>query len=110
MFLEHPLAVRQEIDGLVMSSNGACDKRPEGVGSGAAEEYNSRDGKPDGDAPDSMPTLLLAEGFRFYFFSLENGEPPHVHIRKRLRQSEVVAQPSLALEVARFWPGRPEAP
>lgn len=29
-----------------------------------------------------MPTLLLAEGFRFYFFSLENGEPPHVHIRK----------------------------
>ena len=29
-----------------------------------------------------MPTLLLAEGFRFSFFSLENGEPPHVHVRK----------------------------
>lgn len=29
-----------------------------------------------------MPTLLLAEGFRFHFFSLEGSEPPHVHVRK----------------------------
>lgn len=29
-----------------------------------------------------MPTLLLVEGFRFYFFSLEGNEPPHVHVRK----------------------------
>jgi hypothetical protein len=29
-----------------------------------------------------MPTLLIVEGFRFYFFSLEGTEPPHVHVRK----------------------------
>ena len=29
-----------------------------------------------------MPTLLLVEGFRFYFFSEERQEPPHVHVRK----------------------------
>jgi hypothetical protein len=29
-----------------------------------------------------MPTLLLVDGFRFYFFSLEGTEPPHVHARK----------------------------
>ena len=29
-----------------------------------------------------MPTLLIIEGFRFYFFSLEENEPPHVHVRK----------------------------
>ena len=29
-----------------------------------------------------MPTLLLSEGFRFYFFSDERQEPPHVHVRK----------------------------
>jgi len=26
-----------------------------------------------------MPTLLLVEGYRFYFFSDERQEPPHVH-------------------------------
>jgi len=29
-----------------------------------------------------MPTLLLVEGFRFYFFSDERQEPSHVHVRK----------------------------
>ena len=27
-----------------------------------------------------MPTVLRAEGYRFFFYSLENGEPPHVHV------------------------------
>lgn len=27
-----------------------------------------------------MPTLLRTQGFRFFFYSLENGEPPHVHV------------------------------
>ncbi|MBX7115888.1 MAG: DUF4160 domain-containing protein [Myxococcaceae bacterium] len=26
-----------------------------------------------------MPTLLVIEGFRFFFFSNEGMEPPHVH-------------------------------
>jgi hypothetical protein len=32
-----------------------------------------------------MPTLLIIEGFRsyfFHFFSLEENEAPHVHVRK----------------------------
>ena len=27
-----------------------------------------------------MPTVLRIGGFRFFFYSLENGEPPHVHV------------------------------
>jgi hypothetical protein len=29
-----------------------------------------------------MPTLLQVEGFRFFFFSNERQEPPHVHVEK----------------------------
>jgi hypothetical protein len=29
-----------------------------------------------------VPTLLVIEGFRFYFFSDERQEPPHVHVRR----------------------------
>lgn len=29
-----------------------------------------------------MPTLLRLDGFRFYFFSHEPNEPPHVHVDK----------------------------
>jgi hypothetical protein len=29
-----------------------------------------------------MPTLLLIEGLRFYFYSNEGEEPPHVHVSK----------------------------
>jgi hypothetical protein len=29
-----------------------------------------------------MPTVLRVEGFRFYFFSNESGEPAHVHVRR----------------------------
>lgn len=29
-----------------------------------------------------MPTLLRVESFRFFFFSNEGQEPPHVHVSK----------------------------
>jgi hypothetical protein len=29
-----------------------------------------------------MPTVYLKNGFRFHFYSLENGEPPHIHVTK----------------------------
>ena len=29
-----------------------------------------------------MPTILRVDGFRFYFYSHEPNEPPHVHIDK----------------------------
>jgi hypothetical protein len=27
-----------------------------------------------------MPTVLRVRGFRFFFFSLERQEPPHIHV------------------------------
>jgi hypothetical protein len=27
-----------------------------------------------------MPTVLLLDGFRFYFYSNESREPPHIHV------------------------------
>ena len=27
-----------------------------------------------------MPTVLRAKGFRFFFFSNEGAEPPHIHV------------------------------
>jgi hypothetical protein len=29
-----------------------------------------------------MPTVLRIEGHRFYFYSHEPGEPPHIHVDK----------------------------
>ncbi len=29
-----------------------------------------------------MPTLLFINGLRFFFYSNENNEPPHVHVTK----------------------------
>ena len=29
-----------------------------------------------------MPTLLRVDGYRFYFYSHEPNEPPHVHVDK----------------------------
>lgn len=29
-----------------------------------------------------MPTILRVEGYRFYFYSHEPNEPPHVHVDK----------------------------
>lgn len=37
-----------------------------------------------------MPTVLRVRGYRFFFFSLEGSEPPHIHIEQAER-------------VAKFW-------
>ena len=29
-----------------------------------------------------MPTVLRVDGFRFFFYSNDSGEPPHVHVEK----------------------------
>ncbi|MFH1319919.1 MAG: DUF4160 domain-containing protein [Bacteroidota bacterium] len=29
-----------------------------------------------------MPTVLSIKGFRFFFFSSDRNEPPHVHVKK----------------------------
>lgn len=37
-----------------------------------------------------MPTILPIGGYRFFFYSLEQGEPPHVHV-------------AYSGKVAKFW-------
>lgn len=37
-----------------------------------------------------MPTVLRIKGYRFFFFSLEGNEPPHIHIEH-------------SDKVAKFW-------
>jgi hypothetical protein len=37
-----------------------------------------------------LPTLLRQDGLRFFFYSLEGQEPPHVHVER-------------AEQVAKFW-------
>lgn len=29
-----------------------------------------------------MPTIIIINGFRFFFYSNENNEPPHIHVEK----------------------------
>lgn len=29
-----------------------------------------------------MPTVLLVAGYRFFFYSLEGNEPPHIHVER----------------------------
>ncbi len=40
-----------------------------------------------------MPTLLLQEGYRFFFFSNETQEPPHVHVRKSSGAAKIWLEP-----------------
>jgi hypothetical protein len=37
-----------------------------------------------------VPTVLRVRGYRFFFFSLDGGEPPHIHVEQAER-------------VAKFW-------
>ncbi len=30
-----------------------------------------------------MPEIFREDGYRFFFFSLEGTEPPHVHVKKQ---------------------------
>lgn len=36
-----------------------------------------------------MPTLLRWKGYRFFFFSADGWEPPHVHVEKDGRQAKL---------------------
>jgi len=40
-----------------------------------------------------MPRLLLVEGFRFWFYSNEGQEPPHVHASKGGGAAKIWLQP-----------------
>ena len=36
-----------------------------------------------------MPTLLRWHGYRFFFYSADGWEPPHVHVVKDGREAEI---------------------
>jgi len=40
-----------------------------------------------------MPTLLVESGFRFYFYSSEGNEPPHVHVQKADAEGKIWLEP-----------------
>jgi hypothetical protein len=41
-----------------------------------------------------MPTVLLFHGYRFYFYSRENGEPAHVHVESGDKLAKYWLSPS----------------
>lgn len=40
-----------------------------------------------------MPTVLRVDGLRFFFYSLENHEPPHVHVELGERAAKFWLEP-----------------
>jgi Domain of unknown function (DUF4160) len=44
-----------------------------------------------------MPTILLLEGYRFFFYSNENNEPPHIHVRKGNGEGKIWLEPTLEI-------------
>jgi uncharacterized protein DUF4160 len=57
-----------------------------------------------------VPTLLIVDGFRFYFFSNEGMEPPHVHVSKaeegfsppQVRRVRTLTEENRAMFVAKW--------
>lgn len=40
-----------------------------------------------------MPTVLRIKGYRFFFFSLEGKEPPHIHVEQAERYAKLWLEP-----------------
>jgi len=53
-----------------------------------------------------VPTLLVVEGFRFWFYSNEGHEPPHVHVSKGGAAAKVWLQPVLIAYSYGFTPSQ----
>lgn len=45
-----------------------------------------------------MPTLLLLNGLRFFFWSNENNEPIHVHVTKGDANGKIWLEPDIKIE------------
>ncbi|HKC11459.1 MAG TPA: DUF4160 domain-containing protein [Vicinamibacteria bacterium] len=52
-----------------------------------------------------MPTLLRVEGFRFFFYSSERQEPPHVHVEKAEGEAKLWLEPVELVYSYRLTPG-----
>ena len=45
-----------------------------------------------------MPTVLLLERFRFYFFSGEGTEPAHIHVKKGNAKGKIWLVPTFEMD------------
>jgi hypothetical protein len=52
-----------------------------------------------------MPKVLRIDGYRFFFYSDERQEPPHVHVEKGDAVAKVWLQPVRLASAAGFNPG-----
>jgi hypothetical protein len=49
-----------------------------------------------------MPTVLRIRGYRFFFFSREGNEPPHIHIEQAERNAKFWLNPVTLAESSGF--------
>lgn len=49
-----------------------------------------------------MPTVLLLQHYRFFFYSRENDEPPHVHVESSDRLAKYWLEPVELASYKRF--------
>lgn len=52
-----------------------------------------------------MPTVLRIRGYRFFFFSLEGNEPPHIHIEQAERFAKFWLNPATLAKSRGFRSG-----
>jgi hypothetical protein len=45
-----------------------------------------------------MPTILLVNGFRFFFYSADGDEPIHVHVQRGMGDGKIWLQPEIKIE------------
>lgn len=43
-----------------------------------------------------MPTVLRERGYRFYFYSSDKDEPPHVHVEREAKKAKFWLDPIVA--------------
>jgi hypothetical protein len=55
-----------------------------------------------------MPTILLLEGFRFFFYSNENDEPAHIHVKKGDGEGKIWLEAVLGIAWMRGFTNREE--
>ncbi len=51
-----------------------------------------------------MPTILRIGPFRFFFYSNEDGEPPHIHIQRDRKLAKFWLNPFSVASSTRFSP------
>ena len=58
------------------------------------------------DVAHLMPEILRVDGYRFFFFSREGQEPPHIHVEQAERFAKFLLGPPVALAESRGFLSR----